>query len=200
MNRTTRCLLGGALVSLLVVVVGCAPATTQHSSVSRKTYTDVAAAALDSDLVALGTISEPLQQMLDTGGATDGSGIPMLVYSFAVSTSSLATSPSTITVVSVDVDKLHLDPDDAAAFKPNHQYLLFLDEQTEPDRASLKGLGTIYTPVGGNAGVFPVNNGRAKALDAEYKRIKKDDPETKPADDTLSLDPAVALELPTATS
>ncbi len=164
-------------------------------------FTDVESAALASDLVVLGTLGQPLQHLVDTGGATNGTGVPVLTYPFVLTRSSRgpAVTPASVTLVWTDTDKANIGPDDAVPLVPGRPYLLFLEQVPEADRGGLAGLGTLYVPVGMNAGVFPVQDGRAVATDASYLRVRKEDPVTKPDGGRLSLDPDAATDLPTAT-
>lgn len=124
----------------------------------------------------------------------------MAVYSFAVSRSSLGIArPETLVLAWVDTKSMTVDPDDAIPLQPGHDYLLFLEKLTRADRGGMQELGTTYTPVGSNAGVFPIVSGQAVATDRTYDRVLRTDPAKNTAP-PLSLDPRAALALRTKSS
>lgn len=130
----------GLLLAGLLLASAWSP-TPGSTAVSRPMFTDVESAALAYDMVVLGTRSQPLQHLVDTGGATNGTGVPVLTYSFVLTRSSRgpAVTPASVTLVWTDTDTTNIGPDDAMPLVPGRPDVLFLEQVPEADRGGLAG-------------------------------------------------------------
>lgn len=187
-----RSVLVAILAAVLLVASGCAT-DKRTIQTSGKLYTEVAALAADSTLVAHARVVSVVARTVDDGGDSHAAvQIPVIIYALDLMSSNPSMSGS-IQLVWPDTDKVTID--DYMGLTQGKEYVFFLDSARPEERGGLQGFGTLYLPVGEVNGVFEVSGGTAQSLGRSLVRMNQGGSPASMADGHLSTSVGELLKL-----